>query len=609
MARFVFFAAASFACAICAVTVRIAPAAVPTATELSARPAGDPDAPGAAVDDSKEQPTPRSPHSRWRTAKSVEKIQRALADMGLYLGPVDGHLNDETRAAIRVYQKGAGLKVDGEVTRELWDLLNNAQRVRALLRRLEAARKSGRDAARRALLSHPSTRDLVDVANNERADPTRNPDACFDAPTVRCLLGEASESVKAVFRPELRDWALGEILVAEARAGLTEDAMQTVRRIRDPRLIMVALRDIAEAEAASGRAAEALAAAEIIPDDDKHADALAAIADIQIRREETAHARETADRLLQLVERLDPPLRRVELRSRAATIIAAGGDTAAAARQMKAAEKEARDELAGTERDTALRHVAAALADMARPAGAIAMLADIASESERTSVLVSTAEAQVRDGDATAALATADNIESHRFKAAVLGRIAQAQAERGARADADATIALALATIDKISSPFARSFAISRIALAMASLTGGSRGTAEATRMTVYAKATETAKRIEDGRLRAQTLWSIASARRQAGDADGAAATEADAETATKLIVSRLSRVWMFSDIAFGHARRGQREAAEAALQRGLAVARELDNAWGRSRALARLATVLVEIVDPHPALPLQQRR
>jgi peptidoglycan hydrolase-like protein with peptidoglycan-binding domain len=571
------------------------------AKEIAARPAGDLDLPSNNTAGEKQIDDDSSPFSRWRTAESIEKIQRALADMGLYLGPIDGHLNEETRAAIRIYQQGAGMKVDGKVTRELWDLLNNAQRVRALLLRLEKARKSSRDAARKALLAHPATRDLVDQPNNERADPTRSADACFNTPTVRCLLAEASESVKAVFRPELRDWALGEILVAEARAGLTEGAMQTVRRIRDPRLIMVALRDIAEAEAASGRPAEALAAADIIPDRDKQADAFAAIASIQIQRKEIRNARVTIKRLLAVIDGLEPTLRRVQLLSRAAVVIAESGDGAGASEQVSTAKGEARGKLAGLDQSAALHHVASALADMARPEEAIALLPEITTASERTSILVTAAEAQMRGGDAAAALATADTIDSIRFKAAVLGRIAQAQASAGERAHAVTTIDLALAAIDKIESAFARSFAISRVALAMASITDADPATAA-----TYAKATETAKRIEDNRLRAQTLWSIAEMQRTAGDVTGSEATESEAKAATQTIVSRLSQVWMFSDIALGHARTGKRAVAETALDRGLEVARGLDNAWGRARALARLATVLVEIADPHPYLPIE---
>ena len=40
----------------------------------------------------------------------------------------------------------------------------------------------------------------------------------------RCLLEEASESAKAVARGEMRDWALGEILAAQAKTGFTAEA-------------------------------------------------------------------------------------------------------------------------------------------------------------------------------------------------------------------------------------------------------------------------------------------------------------------------------------------------------------------------------------------------
>ena len=554
-------------------------------------------------------PDAKSPNTRWRSGTAVEKVQRALSDMGLYLGTVDGHLDDETRAAIRVYQQGAGLKVDGKISRELFDLLNNSVKVRELLQRLERARKSGRERARNALLSHPATRDLVDIPNTERADPTRDAEQCFVEPTVRCLLAEASESVKAVFRPELRDWALGEILIAEARAGLTSDAMRTVKRIRDPRLIMVALRDIAEAEAASGSVEDALAAADIIPDAEKQADALAAITEIQVRRKDPAAISKSVRALLAVADAMPDALKRVAYRTRAAVALSRAGDRDAAGRQMTVAEFEARDTLSGVEQGTALRYVAAALANTSSPEAAMKLLDDITSPSERTSVLVSTAEAQVRAGDAAAALATADSIETVRFKAAVLGRIALVQAERGQREDAEATIQLALAAIERITSAYARSFAITRVALAMANLTGTnltgdgkSPGAGDPAPYT-YEKAAETAARIDDSRLRAHTLWAIAAAERAAGDTQGAIETEHAAELATDAIVSRLSRAWMFSEIAVNHARKGHSEAAEAAFHRGIEVARGLENAWGRARALARLAATLVELADPKPAL------
>ncbi len=232
--------------------------------------------------------------AKWRAARTlrekpltdplVAKIQDTLSRLGFYRGPVDGAMNRKTEKAIRAYQRHAGLPVTGEATEKLLGSLETGDKVGALLQRLEETRRRTKDAARQALLGNPETRRLLQKDPDIAADPTRDPTPCYRDPTVSCLLGEASESAKAVFRNEMRDWVLGEILVVQARAGFTPDAMETARRIADPRLIMVALRDIAEARATAGRGSDALAAVEIIPDTVKQGEAIAAIAAIQARR-------------------------------------------------------------------------------------------------------------------------------------------------------------------------------------------------------------------------------------------------------------------------------------------------------------------------------------
>lgn len=54
-------------------------------------------------------------------------IQQALAEHGYGPGRVDGVMGDDTRRAIRAYQRDAGLKVDGVATVQLLDHLNFAQ--------------------------------------------------------------------------------------------------------------------------------------------------------------------------------------------------------------------------------------------------------------------------------------------------------------------------------------------------------------------------------------------------------------------------------------------------------------------------------------------------
>lgn len=532
----------------------------------------------------------------------VLRAQKVLNELGIYTGPVDGRLNAETDKAVRTFQKNTGVKVDGRITREIVEALENSVQVRLLLKRLDKVRIENISAARRALLSHPATRDLITGSREEVADPTRDKTACAKNVTVRCLLHEASESAKAVFKPELRDWALGEILVAEARAGLRADAMNTASRIGDPRLIIVALRDIAEAQAAAGRSDEALSAVEIIPEAAKRADALAAIADIQVRRGDSGDARATAKRLLHVLDAVPDALTRVSFETRVAVILARAGDTPEATDILAKAEAFARKHVDAANRSVALRHVANALAEMQQLPRAITVLSDVTDESNRTPVLITTATQQALAGDAAAALATADTIDAVRYRAVVLGRIAVAQAERGDVEAADGTLKMALAAIDKIKFPFARSYALSRVALSMAGI--GKMPKAKGKASALFKEAVDMADQIDDSRLRAHTLWTIAAEQARAGDEAGAKISRQRATEATAEIKSTLTQVWMYSEIATDHAAVGEKEDAWSAFNHGLKVALGINNAWGRARAFGKLAATLVELVDPGKGIP-----
>ena len=70
-------------------------------------------------------------------------IQRRLAALGHYRGAVDGIVGPETRAAIRAFQKGAGLAVDGHATAELLARLDET----LLERRAAMAQKGAQEAA------------------------------------------------------------------------------------------------------------------------------------------------------------------------------------------------------------------------------------------------------------------------------------------------------------------------------------------------------------------------------------------------------------------------------------------------------------------------------
>lgn len=532
---------------------------------------------------------------------TVMRAQKALSKLGLYLGPEDGRLDTETKAAIKIYQRANGIPENGRATTDLVAKMEYAVGVRKLMRQLDEARTESIKDARSKLLNHPATRDLMRAdGDKDVADPTRDAAPCFDNPTTLCLLHEAVESAKAIPRAELRDWAYGEILIAQARAGLGSLAMETAARINDPRLVMVALRDIAEAQAAAGRPEDASAAANIIPDPEKQADALAAIAEIQLRRGDKDEARATTARLLERIADVGDSLKQISYRTRAAVIYARAGARDDAEAELTIAEQSARTLPRDSSKSAGIRYVASALADMQETARALEMLEDVSSPSDKIPVLMSAAEAQARAGDAAAALATASGIDNVRYRAVVLGRIALAQAAAGRPDDADTTIEMALAAIDRIERPFARSFAVSRIALAMTRLHDAAATSPEmiAGRKAATAKAIAAASLIDDRRLKANTLWLIAARQRSAHD-DGWESTESQAQAATNDVIGALSRVWMFADLAEGHAVAGEEEAAWRAFGRGITIARDIDNAWSRARTLAKLAATLVRLVDP----------
>ena len=519
----------------------------------------------------------------------VRRIQEALSEAGLYKGQVDGRMSLETEAAVRAFQKRAGLKVDGAVTEELVNKAETEVKVGALLRRLERVRRENMEAARNALLSNPATRHLIGGADDEAADPTRDPSHCFRAPTARCLLNEATESAKAIPKADMRDWVMGEILTSQARAGLADDAMSTVRRIRDPRLILVALRDIAEAQASAGRTAEAFAATEIIPSPLKRLEALAAIGAVQARRGGLDGARQTARRMLALLGTIDDPLKRISYLADAAVVLSTAGRQADARARLSEAGALAQALDGAEERAPATRRVAGALAEIGLPDQALDLLKGIKDETDRTSVLVAAAKAQAQANDLTKALVTAAGIGPARYRSVVLSHIALAQTKSGDVAGAEASMNEALSLAESVKSSYARNYAMSRIALAMTEI-------AKAAGKGIFGRPVETARKIKDDQLRAQVLWTIFVKGKGAGDPAGLARTEALARQATEDIKSPLTRIWMLGDVASNSAAAGEAEAAWDAFRSGLGLAETVRNAWTRARALSKLAATLAEL-------------
>jgi tetratricopeptide (TPR) repeat protein len=531
----------------------------------------------------------------------VRRAQRALAELGLYRGPISGLRDSFTEGAVRAYQKANGIKEDGVLTEELVAKIEAGSKVSALLNRLEQVRKDTMAAARAALLSRAETRDLVGGGATEAADPTRDAGPCFRQPTADCLLAEAVETSKAIAGEEQRDWALVELLAAQAKAGLAEEGRQTLRRMTDPRQIMASLRDIAEAQATAGRGREALEATEIIPDPLRKAEAYGAIIDIQASRSDAEGARETAQALGQEVEKVNPPVKRLTFHARTAVALEKVGAKQEAEAELEKARVLAR-RMSADEQSLALRTVGTAMAEMGRPGDAIAEIQKIRKNEERTPVLVAAASAQADAGNTNAALNIAADIAEGRYRAVALARIAAAQIKAGEIELAKGTISLALAVLADIKLPYARDYALSRVSAALNELARSAPD--EAARESAFTRSIETARKIEDKKLRALTLWGVTAERQRAGDLAGAEATRALADKATSDVESRLSQVWLLADLVAGHVDRGEIDIARQVFQRGLAIAEEVQNAWSRTRLLSKLAASLVRLNAAEAAVP-----
>ena len=526
------------------------------------------------------------------SAPLIARIQKALARQGLYKGPADGLMTPATIKAIKTFQRQLDLAPDGLATDKLARQMETDGRVGDLLKRMETAREERIREAREALLSRPETRALAKHIDDV-ADPTRDAAPCFRQPTPRCLLREAMESAKAVYKPEMRDWALGEVLVSQAKAGLAADAMQTVRRIRDPRLIMAALRNIAEAQARAGRIDDALEAANIIPGTAAKAEALGAIAGIEVGM--TGASPLILKRFDRLIGKIEDRQKQIALGTRAAVIFWRAGSEKNADKRMAAALVRAKALTDETDRNVSLGHVAVGYAEMGRPAMAVNVMQGVGDVDSHGPVLISAATAQAEAGALSEALTLAENIDAVRYRAVVLGRIAIAQAEAGNEQAATATLERAIDEIAAIRFPYARDYATSRISMAMRDIAVIIRNGKQSA---LFERAVSMAGQIKDNQLRARLLWSIAADRTRAGDRTGAPLTRALAERATETIKSPLSRIWMFGDIAFEHAERGEMDAALESFKTGLTIAEGFENAWGRARALGKLAQALSRITE-----------
>ena len=516
-------------------------------------------------------------------AKLVTDIQRRLSELGLYRAPLDGRVTPATAAAIRTYQRGAGLKVDGRPSRALRAHLNSAEaQGERLLERLGKVRDAQIEAARRALEGHAAAGDIVASAPAlEGRAGTMNAAACFTAPTPACLLDEAQRSAVAVEKAEIRDWALGEIAAALAAAGDGAAALAVARALSDPRLVIVALGRIAEAQARAGDDAGARSTARAIPGSVGRAEALIAIAEAQAERGDKLAAGDTGFDVEAELVVIFEPAQQASLYGDLARLQARLGDSYGAVASFERAHDAARAVVGVGGRDQALGRIAAAMAGVGLVTQGLGIVATIEEPRFRTPTLIAAAAAQAEERDYDRARATIAAIADARYRVVGLEKLARAQARAGKPAAALATLARAQTVSDGLDYSYARNFGLSLVARAQAALDAP-------------AEARRSIALIDDPALRARALWSLAEAEARLGDGAAAARSEAQALGATDQIVDPLDRVWLLSEIAIERSRAADAGTAQSVFDRALAQTAALDTPWLRARALSRLASGLV---------------
>lgn len=274
-----------------------------------------------------------------------------------------------------------------------------------------------------------------------------------------------------------------------------------------------------------------------------------------------------------------------------AVVLAKIGDTGAAEEALSGAQDLARSkafekQLNSMEKGAALRHVASAFAEIGQPLRALSLIKEVSGVYDKMAVLMSAATAQAASGNTQAALKTVRKIRNVRYSSVVLGRIAVAQAAKGQKTKAARTIRRALDQAVDIELAYARSYAFGQLALSLIDI-----GVQD--KSGTIANAAETALEIENDRLRAYALWSVAAAQAKKGLSEEVKKTEKLAAEATDAIGSSLSQVWMLSELASENILSGQRARATDAFTRGIEIAEQIENAWGRARALAKMAATL----------------
>lgn len=511
----------------------------------------------------------------------VRDIQNFLTEFSMLPAPADGRISPELQQAIGAYQRQHGLIEDGEASGALLRHMENTGRPAALKERLAEARREQTERAREALLANPETRDLLDAPS--QAGGSQNglsAETCLKSPSPQCLIDEALLATAGIDRNDYRDWALREIVRAQALKGSLPDLRASIRRIGDVRLVVVSLREAAIGLVDSGHLDDARALAMTNPDDGNRARVLAAITIAEAKPDAAGKSARpaTLTDLLDLLSRLEDPIEASEIAAEVAGKLDESGLTPEAAAMLAQARRFVGPGTSDETRQTTLGILAGAYARIGRTAEALAILTALGDIGRDHIALAETAGQIAQGRLPKEALALADKLRTPRLHVLALSKIAAAQLQQGDRESATQILRRAMTASLDIVRPFAADTALAEIAEVWAGIQD-------------YTQAFSVIEKIRSRTLRAQTVWRFA-----AGNANAADNLQGRAIEATDAVNSAFDRASILTGAAILMAEHGRPDDARAVFALALRDARTVQSEWWRARIFSRLADALIRL-------------
>ncbi len=515
----------------------------------------------------------------WRD--SLAEVQRLLREFGLYRGPTDGRLNEQTRRAIDKYRQRNGVIDEETIWPSVVFHMRAISEAVRMQKSLKAARLRQIEEAKSRLETHAAGRDLVvRTRQRETADPTHDSSICFAAPTLECLLDEARESIRGISQDRYRNWALQDLIGVMAGAGLVEPMKAAVRSLTDARLILVSLREGVTSMALAGRMTEAEETVALMPDGLDRTRALLAMIKGWLKQGEKGAARELLERLRKELESNGNREDSLRFEAKAAHVFADAGE-AGQTRAILANLSQGLDGLTETAMSEILSDLSVAYARIGETDTAEAFVNRIKRSADMRRSRMALAGAYADAQLVERVLQTVARMPVARYRVVALCDAARRLIEWNNIVEGRRALDQALKDTALVEGEFATEFAWACVAEVFGLLGDND-------------KAQEAVGHINGKDMKARTLWRLAQLPLNVGSSAGASLEEA-AVLATEA-TDTFKRVAIWCEAATEADRRGESDLARERINRAIDIVANMKTRWWRARAISRIGAAFVTL-------------